>query len=108
MCKGRAHAVASVPEALLMLDRYTYDVGLLDVRLGAIDGIAFLPRLIEASPKTRWVVLTIEPRDSDMVRAIGAGAAAYMSKHVIDRIDHIVEDLSLRRFGLQPDEEDLH
>lgn len=56
------------------------DVVLLDVTLGDGDGVADIPRLLEAHPDTRIVVLTARSDDRVLLAAVEAGAAGFLSK----------------------------
>jgi NtrC-family two-component system response regulator AlgB len=97
MFHGEAHAVGSVSEALEILGEWRYDVGLLDARLGAEDGIALLPLLRRAAPQTNWVVFSMATNSTDRMRALAAGAVAYVDKIHIDRIDELVMEFRSHR-----------
>jgi DNA-binding NtrC family response regulator len=97
MFQGRAHAVASVAEAMDFFDDWTYEVGLVDANLGSEDGIALLPLLRRLAPGTRWVVFSISTNSCDRMRALANGAVAYIDKIHIDRLEELVEDFRCLR-----------
>jgi len=71
-------ALGSVEEALA-LDAYP-DVVLLDLELPGLDGVAALPRLTEAMPAARVLVLTAYATDERIFGALRGGAAGYLLK----------------------------
>ena len=74
---GVANDVASAERVL----RETRpDVVLLDHRLPDGDGVQALGRLREASPDTRFVILTASTAEQVLVGAIESGAAGFVSK----------------------------
>jgi DNA-binding NarL/FixJ family response regulator len=74
---GVAHDVAG---AVRILAEVRPDVVLLDHRLPDGDGVTSLGRLRQASPDTRFVVLTASTAEQVLVSAIEAGAAGFVSK----------------------------
>ena len=56
------------------------DITLLDLRLPDSDGLSVLATMKEISKESRIVVLTTSESDADILRAIKAGAAAYLLK----------------------------
>ncbi len=72
---GGEEAVALVPEA-------KPDVVLMDLRLGAggIDGARATAEIMAAADPPRVVVLTTYDTDTDILRAVEAGAAGYLLK----------------------------
>lgn len=54
----------------------------LDIAMPVLDGVAALPRLLEASPESRVVMLSALPRETSAPAALAAGAAAYVQKSV--------------------------
>jgi CheY-like chemotaxis protein len=60
---------------------HTPELIVLDLAMPVLDGVGALPRLREASPASRIVVLTAIPRDRDP-GALALGAAAYVEKSV--------------------------
>lgn len=56
------------------------DVVLMDLRMPRLDGAAATAVIAAEHPETRVVVLTTYDEDSDIVRAVEAGAAGYLLK----------------------------
>lgn len=54
------------------------DVVLMDLRMPEIDGPAATERILAACPATRVVVVTTYETDTDIVRAVEAGACGYL------------------------------
>ena len=73
-----ADGEAAVAEAA----RLRPDVVLLDLAMPGVDGIAALPRLREAAPGARVIVLTSFGEDERLFAALRAGAAGFLLKDV--------------------------
>jgi DNA-binding NarL/FixJ family response regulator len=73
-------AAGSAEEALGQVGRLRPDVALLDLELPGLDGIAAIPRLLEASPATRILVFTAYGGDERVFGALRAGASGYLLK----------------------------
>jgi len=56
------------------------DVVLLDLIMPKLDGVAALPQLLRASPRSRVVILTSDQDDNRIIDAIRAGAVSYLLK----------------------------
>ncbi|MDG2029279.1 MAG: response regulator transcription factor [Acidimicrobiales bacterium] len=56
------------------------DVILMDVRVPGMDGIEACRRIIEATPTTRIIMLTVSDDADDLLDAVKAGAAGYVLK----------------------------
>jgi NarL family two-component system response regulator LiaR len=56
------------------------DVVLLDLIMPKLDGVAALPLLLRASPRSRVVILTSDQDDDRIINAIRAGAVSYLVK----------------------------
>lgn len=74
---GQASTAA---EALAAFERGRPDVVLMDLQLGADDGVTATRRLREADPGARVLILTTYDTDADIVNAIEAGAVGYLLK----------------------------
>ena len=62
-----------------------------------MDGLEALPRILEAAPRTKVVVVSGFPEDSLEARALAAGAVAYVSKGLsvealVRQLASVVED----------------
>lgn len=69
-------------EALAVWERTRPDVVLMDLRLGADDGVTVIRRLLGRDPSAKALVLTTYYTDADIVAAIEAGASGYLLKDV--------------------------
>lgn len=58
------------------------DVGVVDLRMAGLDGLAVIERIRAADPAARLVVLTSSENADDAAAAREAGAAGYVTKHV--------------------------
>ena len=68
-------------EALALVARLRPDVVLLDLELPGLDGVEAIPRLLEAQPEHRAIlVFTAYDTDERVLGAIRAGAAGYLLK----------------------------
>ena len=69
-------------KALVDVARLRPDVVILDLKMPETDGLAVLPRILEASPKTRVVVFTMYENPIYVHTAMQAGATGYVLKTV--------------------------
>lgn len=67
-------------EALRLAAEQAPDVVLMDLRMPGMDGVAATDRLAAGVPAPRVLVLTTYDTDSDIVRAVEAGATGYLLK----------------------------
>ncbi|MGP9017974.1 response regulator [Streptomyces sp. BR1] len=67
-------------EAVAMVDKLTPDIVLLDLRMGGMDGVETTGHLLRVSPDTKVVIVTTYESDTDILRAVEAGAAGYLLK----------------------------
>ena len=58
------------------------DIILLDNHLPGVTGVAAIPALLEASPGTRVLMLTVSEDESDLAAALRAGASGYLLKTI--------------------------
>jgi DNA-binding NarL/FixJ family response regulator len=66
-------------EAITLVARLRPDVVLMDLRLPGADGVAATAEIVGSGP-SRVLVLTTYDADSDIVRALAAGATGYLLK----------------------------
>lgn len=71
----------SVEDALKKIEKDDPDVVLLDVELPGISGIDALPKLKKLLPETHILILTVYEHDTLIFRALGNGAAGYLTKN---------------------------
>lgn len=69
-------------EALGLLDRLRPDVVLMDLRMPQMDGVSAIRQIRAKSSKFQVLVLTTYDTDSEIVRAVEAGATGYLLKDV--------------------------
>lgn len=69
-----------VTEALRLAREVRPDLVLMDLRMPGRDGIAGTTEILAVVPAARVIVLTTYETDSDVVRAVGAGASDYLLK----------------------------
>jgi len=74
---------------LLAIERGTYDVVLLDMKLPDIDGTEVLKAVREKTPAPRVIVMTGYSTMSNAINAMKLGAADYLSKPFTD--DELIE-----------------
>jgi two-component system, NtrC family, response regulator AlgB len=96
---GCAVTTASTSEAALAaVERKPFDLAFLDLRLGAQDGMALLPRLLAARPGLAVVVITAYATIDTAVEAIKLGAVDYLPKPFTPaQIRHVVDQIIARR-----------
>ncbi|MEV4068138.1 response regulator [Nonomuraea fuscirosea] len=56
------------------------DVVLLDLRMGGVDGVAATGHILRELPDAKVVIVTTYEDDTDILRAVEAGAAGYLLK----------------------------
>ncbi len=67
-------------EAVAVASRLQPDVVLMDLRMPGLDGAEATARITTADPGIKVLVLTTYDTDSDIVRAVEAGATGYLLK----------------------------
>ncbi|TDZ76322.1 response regulator [Mycobacteroides salmoniphilum] len=73
-------AAGSGDEALMLAESLRPDVVLMDLRMPGVDGVTATERILAALPLTRVIVVTTYESDTDILRAVEAGAAGYLLK----------------------------
>ena len=90
-------AVATALEALAALERQTFDLAFLDLRLKETSGLDLLPKLLAASPHLPIVMITAYATIETAVEAIKRGARDYLPKPFTPaQIRHLVNGLAER------------
>ncbi|MCX7783451.1 MAG: response regulator transcription factor [Meiothermus sp.] len=69
-------------EALDLLEKLRLDVVLMDLRMPQMDGVSAIRQIRAKFPKVQVLVLTTYDTDSEIVRAVEAGATGYLLKDV--------------------------
>jgi DNA-binding NarL/FixJ family response regulator len=75
-----AGEAASGDEALALVRANDYDVGVLDMSMPGLSGLALIKRLKEEKPKLRLLVLSMHGEHQYAARALKAGASGYLGK----------------------------
>jgi DNA-binding NarL/FixJ family response regulator len=70
-------------EAVKMFRQFRPDVTLMDLQLPGMDGIRTIQVIRESFPKAKIIVLTTYSGDVQAHRALTAGAAGYLLKHML-------------------------
>ena len=73
---------ASAEEALALLADEAFDVALLDIKLGSVDGICLLEQLVQRSPNLKVIMMTAYPTVGSIKQAREKGAIRYLTKPV--------------------------
>jgi two-component system nitrate/nitrite response regulator NarL len=69
-------------EALRRVTELQPQVVLLDNHMPGVRGVDLLPGLLEAAPRTHFIMLTVSEDEQDLVGALRAGAAGYLLKTI--------------------------
>jgi DNA-binding NtrC family response regulator len=101
-CGMKVIAVASVSDALELLEVHSVDIVLTDLKLPSSSGLDLLKRVRDVYPQVAVVVLTQYGTIDSAVEATRMGAADYVTKpfHVEDlqtRLMRVARDVDLRR-----------
>ena len=73
-------------EAVEMVDKYDYDVVLMDIKMPIMDGLEATKRIKEKHPDLPVIALTANAFDSDRQLAMEAGCDDFLSKPVSSEI----------------------
>jgi DNA-binding NarL/FixJ family response regulator len=91
-------------EAIENFRRYRPDVTLMDLQLPGLDGIGAINSILSESPGARIIVLTTYTGDAQVLRALRAGARAYILKgHVHRELLETVRAVHAGRKRIPPD-----
>src|SRR5262249_52973462 len=99
--EGAGHEVVSVgsgAEALDAVERRSFDLAFLDLRLADADGLDLLPKLLAARPELAVVIITAYAAFDTAVEAVKRGAVDYLPKPFTPaQIRHAVDKIVSRR-----------
>lgn len=82
---SRGYAVQTAPsaeEALVLIETESFDLALVDIRMGAMDGLALLDELKRRLPGIRVVIMTAYPHVGAIKQSYAKGASAFLTKPV--------------------------
>jgi DNA-binding response OmpR family regulator len=83
LCRAEGHEVMAYDNGRAGLDairEMTPDLALVDRRLGEVDGLDMIREAREASPKTRFVMVSACSETRDIVTAVRRGVCDYVTK----------------------------
>jgi two-component system, OmpR family, KDP operon response regulator KdpE len=69
-------------EAVAILSKYAFDLVLLDINMPGMGGVEACREIRARSPKIGIVMVTVQDGESEMVRALEAGADDYITKPI--------------------------
>jgi DNA-binding NtrC family response regulator len=69
-------------EALKLLQHGSFDLALVDIRMGPVDGLSLLEELTQRLPGIKTVMMTAYPTVDTRIAAFQKGALAYFTKPV--------------------------
>jgi len=69
-------------EALKLLDSEAFELVLLDIRMGPMNGIQLLDEIKERLPDVKAIMMTAYPTSETRLQAFEKGASAYLTKPV--------------------------
>jgi DNA-binding NarL/FixJ family response regulator len=110
--EGLAHTLADEGEfqvvdqagdgaaAITAWQRHKPDVTLMDISMFGVDGIEAVRRLVKTAPAARILMLTSSEEQADVVAALEAGAAGYITKTV--RFDELLAAIREVHAGGRP------
>jgi DNA-binding NarL/FixJ family response regulator len=94
---GQAQAVGTAREALQLLGTERFDVALVDLNLGADDGLVLCAQLRECHPDLSVIMLTCATSTELVVDALRAGASGWVPKDA--PVDQLLDALRQVRAG---------
>jgi diguanylate cyclase (GGDEF)-like protein/PAS domain S-box-containing protein len=94
--------VSSAEEALLLLQRESFNLVLSDIMMGGITGLQMVPQVLELAPDTVVIMISGEQNIESAIEALRAGAFDYITKpfdlrHVEAAVKRALEHHELRR-----------
>lgn len=95
---------SNVEEAVESFRLYRPDVTLMDIQLPGLNGIEAINRILSEFPDARIIVLTTYTGDAQVLRALRAGARAYILKgHVHRELLETIRTVHAGRKRIPPD-----
>jgi CheY-like chemotaxis protein len=76
----KVHTASSGPEALNLLEQKSFDLALLDIRMGPMSGIQLLDKIKKRQPDVKAVMMTAYPTSETRGQALEKGASSYLTK----------------------------
>jgi DNA-binding NtrC family response regulator len=69
-------------EALRLLDQETFQLALLDLKMGPVNGVQLLKEIKDRRPIIKVIMMTAYPTSETRTQASANGASAYLTKPV--------------------------
>jgi DNA-binding NtrC family response regulator len=69
-------------EALKLLDQESFELALLDLKMGPVNGVQLLKEIKDRRPVTKVIMMTAYPTNETRAEASVNGASAYLTKPV--------------------------
>jgi DNA-binding NtrC family response regulator len=76
------HTAPNAPDALKLLELKSFDLALLDIRMGPMDGIHLLEQVKGRQPDIKAVMMTAYPTSETRSQALEKGASTYLTKPI--------------------------
>jgi DNA-binding response OmpR family regulator len=67
-------------EALKLLDTHSFNLALLDLKMGPVNGVQLLKAIKDRRPLIKVIMMTAYPTDETRAQAMENGATAYLTK----------------------------
>jgi DNA-binding NtrC family response regulator len=80
-------------EALRLLDQETFQLALLDLKMGPVNGVQLLKEIKDRRPIVKVIMMTAYPTNETRTQASANGASAYLTKPV--DIQKLVDTINL-------------
>lgn len=95
--EASVHEAANATEALALLQRVEPDLCLLDLMMPGQGGLQLMPRLLEAAPRLRILVLSMNAERDFVCLALRGGAQGYLVKDCA--VEELAEAIQALREG---------
>jgi DNA-binding NarL/FixJ family response regulator len=101
-----AASAASGEESIELFRKHLPDVTLMDLQLGAMNGVEAIRAIRREHGHARIIVLTMYQGDEDIFRALQAGATTYLLKDTLsDDLIRVIRDVHAGRQPVRPEVE---
>ena len=82
-------------DALNLVEKASFDLALIDIRMGPVDGLSLLGEIKQHLPEIRVIMMTAYPTSDFRRQAFGKGASAYFTKPVdLQELLYTIQGLS--------------
>lgn len=72
----------NAPEALNLIEHESFNLALLDIKMGAMNGVRLLKQMKDRWPHIKVIMMTAYPTSETRIEAFENGASAYLTKPV--------------------------